>query len=139
MKTWMSSKLIWLLGFLTAFLAPIQGVMIATGVIIMIDFTLGIMAAVKSGGWGNINSKRMSNTLIKMLAYQLLIITSYIMKLYFLPVMPIVEITTGFIGIIELLSIAENFTKVTGQDFITYIRKFIMDKVKPEDDRIKKS
>jgi hypothetical protein len=131
MKSWLSSKLVWLVGFLVAFLSPIQALMIATGTIITIDFIFGILAAKKKGIL--INSKRMSHTLIKMLTYQLLIITSYLMKLYFIPIIPIVEITSGFIGIVELLSISENFTVITGKNFITYIRHIIYDKVKQGD------
>lgn len=129
MINYLQNKIIWLGGFLIAFTAPIQELMIATGVIILIDFIFGISAAVKNKV--PITSKRMSNTVTKLIAYNLLIISAYLMQLYFLKRLPVVEMTTGFIGVIELLSIGENFSKLTGHNFISYIKKIIISKMKP--------
>lgn len=128
MKEFLTNKTIWLFGFLGAFLAPVMDALIATGILIMIDFVFGLAAAKKRGD--DINSKRMSQTIIKMLAYQLLLVTSFISEKYLISKMPIVEITTGFIAVVELLSIAENFTVITGHDFLSYLKKMVFDKMK---------
>ena len=131
MREYLGNKMIYLIGGLSTFLAPIASVMIAVGVLIMIDFIMGIIAARKTGD--KINSKKMSNTLIKMLVYQLLIITSHLIELYLVPWLPILKITLSFIGIIEFLSIGENFTKITKKNFVKYIKDFIQSKLKSND------
>ena len=130
MKDYLGTKMIYMMGALSTFFAPIAVVMLAVGVLIMIDFIFGILSAKKNNE--KITSKRMSDTLIKMVVYQLLIITSHLVELYLVPYLPLLKVTLSFIGIIEFLSIGESFTKITGKNFIKYIRDFIKSKFKPE-------
>lgn len=131
MNGYISNKMIYIMGALSTFFAPIATVMLAVGILIMIDFIMGILAARKRGE--KISSKKMSDTIIKMVVYQLLIITSHLTELYLVPWLPILKITLSFIGVVEFLSIGENFTKITGKNFIKYIRDYIKDKLKSSD------
>jgi phage-related holin len=114
--------------FLTAFFAPIKASMIAVGVIITLDFIFGIMAAKKRKE--KIESKKMSRTLVKMLVYQMLIISAHLCEHYLVDFIPFTQITLGFIAIIEFYSIGEAFTTITGQNFISYAKNIIMAKLK---------
>jgi len=114
---------------LLTFLSPISGIIISIGVLITIDFILGIIAAFKTKT--SINSTRMADTLIKVFAYQLLILSSFIVETQMADWLPLVQITSSFIGITELLSIGENFQKITGIGFVTYLKEQITKYGKP--------
>jgi phage-related holin len=114
--------------FLAAFFAPIKASMIAVGVIITLDFIFGLMAAKKRKE--KIESKKMSRTLVKMLVYQLLVISAHLCEHYLVDFIPFTQITLGFIAIIEFYSIGEAFTTITGENFISYAKSIIMAKLK---------
>ena len=116
-----------------AFFAPIQIAMIAAGALIGIDTLFGVIAAKKEGK--KIESRKLSRVLIKMLAYQLLIISAHITQVYLVPAIPLVNITLTYIGISEFMSIGENFTIITGKNFIKFIKDYLttkLNKVKEE-------
>lgn len=106
-----------------SYLQPIEGSLIAVGVLITIDLAMGIAAARKEGI--QIKSKRLFDTVTKLLVYQLLIIAAFITETNLADWLPLTKITTSFIGITELVSVGENFTKVTGLPFITYLKNVI--------------
>lgn len=135
MKDLMTTKLVWLFGCMATFIIPIREAMIATAVLIVIDLIMGVAAAVAKGGFYAINSKELSRTLIKMFSYQVIIISAHLIKLYFLPLLPIVEVTLAFIGVTELLSIGENFYTLTGQNFAYWLKTYLFDKMKQSDIR----
>lgn len=93
---------------------------------------MGILSSVKRKV--KITSKKLSKTLIKLMVYQLLIITGYITENYLLKSIPLLSITLGFIGVIEFLSIGENFTQITGLPFIKFLKEqiFKFSKIKEE-------
>tara|TARA_R110002020_G_scaffold358891_3_gene571660 strand:- start:914 stop:1294 length:381 start_codon:yes stop_codon:yes gene_type:complete len=122
----MKSTILYFLTFLTAFFAGIKASMIAVGFLIFIDTVLGMMAAYKVKE--KISSRKFSRVLIKMLAFQLLIISAHIVNLYLFKALPLVEITLGFLSVHEFLSIAESFTKLTGMPFVSYIKEIIQSK-----------
>ena len=123
----MTTKITYILTFLVTFFAGIQTSLIATGVLIVIDTLLGLLAARKTKT--PIQSRKLARVLTKMLAYQLLIISAEIVHLYLFPQLPIVNVTLGFIAVTEFLSIAENFTILTGKNFIKYIRDYLTNKL----------
>lgn len=102
--------------------------MCAVGALVVIDFIFGIIAAKKQGE--KIESKKMSRTLVKMLIYQLLIITAHICEKYLVDFIPFVQITLGFLAVVEFYSIGESFSKITGMNFISYIKNIVMGKLK---------
>ena len=115
---------------LSAFFIPLYPVMIATTTLIVIDTIFGILAAKKRGR--KITSKRMSHVLIKMLVYNLLIITGALVEIYTIPWMPVIKIIVSFIGMVELFSIGESFTVITDKPFLTYIKQHLFKNFKIE-------
>lgn len=123
LKSIITGKLKYLLGLLLVFLAPIIPAMIAVCILIGIDFIMGLFAAVKTKV--KITSSKMSQTLIKLLVYQLLIFASYLTMIYLMPWFPLVKIVLAFIGMTEFLSIGEKFTLITGLPFVKFLRGMI--------------
>ena len=114
----------YLLAVFVTFFAPISSVMIAILFLMLIDFICGIFAAKKRGE--KISSKKMKNSIIKLFLYQLSIITGHLIFLYFIPVIPWVNIIAGLIGVTEILSIFENISQVTNTNFIKVIKDNII-------------
>ena len=108
-------------------LAPVKIAMIATGVLIFLDLLMGLFAAHKQGI--KIESRKLKFTLVKMIVYQLLIISAFISEKYLIDVIPFVKITLGFIATVEFTSVAENFQKITGLPFFKFVKEFIQEKL----------
>ncbi len=106
--------------------------MLAVGVLISIDLIFGLIAAKKNKE--KITSKKLSQTIIKMFVYQLLIISSYITQTYLMPFFPLLKITIAFIGMTEFLSLSESFQKITGLEFIKFIKDKMMSSFKKYSD-----
>lgn len=70
MKTYLLNAFAGLLLFFT----PIQGLVIAVGLIVMLDTFTGVFKSVKLRGWSSIRSRTLSNIISKMLLYEMCII-----------------------------------------------------------------
>ena len=93
-------------------LSPIQATMITVGVLITADLITGIIAAWKRGE--TIQSSKLRNTIIKMVIYQLAIISAFLLETFILKSGDIiVKVVAGTIGITEFKSIIENLEKGT--------------------------
>jgi hypothetical protein len=106
------------LGFV-AFLAPIQGVMIATGFLIFVDTFTGIWRSLKAGQ--RITSGKLGTTLSKLVLYQVLIVTALVMQLHLIPLIPVVSLVAAAIAAREGLSVFENVSSITGTDFVSLL------------------
>lgn len=127
MKTYLS----YFFGAIGLFLAPIQGLMIAVGMAIVLDTFFGIYRSIKVRGWKFITSRRLSEIVSKMLLYQLCIICLYAIDFFLLS-----EISNKFFSVefmatkmcavflifIEGVSIKENFEMATGYDVWALIK-----------------
>lgn len=102
-----------------ALLAPIKSTMIAAGVLIAVDLACGIWRAVKSGE--PITSNGIRRTITKLVAYQMAIVTAFIMEKYMLDFIPVVKAVSGLIAITEAKSIFENLKVITGVDFLSLV------------------
>ena len=105
---------------LIAFFTPIIPALIVAGILITIDTITGIAAAKKNKE--KIKSRTLSRVLGKMLAYYLLIIAAHLTEIYLFPELPFLRITLAYIGVVEFFSISENFSKITGKNFIKYVK-----------------
>jgi hypothetical protein len=128
----MKQQLLYFLTSICLFLAPIQGLMIAVGMAIILDTFFGIYRAVKVKGWIFITSRRLSEIVSKMLLYQCSMISLYVMDFFFLS-----DLTFNLFSIefmftklaaivfifIEMVSLKENFEKATGLDVWALIKK----------------
>lgn len=113
-----------------AFFAPIHQLMFLTGVLLVIDFITGIWAAKKRGE--PITSKAMKRSVNKFLAYQLLLITAFIIQDYFTVNLgiPFVKLCSSLLGLTELKSIAENLKFITGLDILKVLVGKVKDAIK---------
>jgi hypothetical protein len=109
------------------FLAPIGEVMIAMYVLLGIDFVVGVWASLKLDP-KSFSARRMRGTIDKGLIYSLCIIASHIVQTEFIPIVPLVRIFVGFIGLTELRSIYENASKITGLKILEHMKGFLKKK-----------
>lgn len=113
-------NIVYFIGLFFALITPIKDVMFVVGVLVVVDTLFGLAAAKKLKI--NIESRKLGRVITKLLAYQLLIISAVLVN-NIAENIPFVKITAGFIGVVEFLSIGENFTKLTGLKFISYLKK----------------
>lgn len=117
----MKTTFAYILGSTLAFFAPVAGIVYAVGAFIMLDTLLGIMAANKMGE--KIESKKLSKVVWKMLMYQAVILTFFVMDVNIVgdllgSIVNTPYVLTKTVGValiaIEFKSIDENIEKMTG-------------------------
>jgi hypothetical protein len=92
---------------------PVVPMLLTIGVLIVIDFLVGIYRAFKMNE--QITSRKMGNTISKMFLYQLTIISLFLFETYILMnILPVTKIGAALISITELKSIDESVEKMTG-------------------------
>lgn len=117
-----------------AFLAPIKFLLILVGISIAVDTIIGIWGAVKKGGWPAFSSKKLRRFAPKIIVYNLVVITMYIMDIYLLGEimklfidipLAVTKFTTLTLISIEIFSIDETLRKVNGRGIWYYLKKLI--------------
>ena len=113
----------WVLACMSIFL-PIRELMLTIGFLVGADMVVGIWKALKTGQ--KIRSRRMSDTITKMLLYQLAIVSGFLIEKYIITdILPIAKLIGSVIAIIEFKSIVESIESVTGQNLWTKIKEVI--------------
>ncbi len=113
----------WILACMSIFL-PIKELMLTIGFLVGADMVVGIWKALKTGQ--QIRSRRMSDTITKMLLYQLAIVSGFLIEKYIITdMLPIAKLIGSVIAIIEFKSIVESIESVTGQNLWTKIKEVI--------------
>ena len=113
----------WVLACMSIFL-PIRELMLTIGFLVGADMVVGIWKALKTGQ--QIRSRRMSDTITKMLLYQLAIVSGFLIEKYIITdMLPIAKLIGSVIAIIEFKSIVESIESVTGQNLWTKIKEVI--------------
>ncbi len=113
----------WILACMSIFL-PIRELMLTIGFLVGADMVVGIWKALKTGQ--QIRSRRMSDTITKMLLYQLAIVSGFLIEKYIITdMLPIAKLIGSVIAIIEFKSIIESIESVTGQNLWTKIKEVI--------------
>ena len=113
----------WVLACMSIFL-PIKELMLTVGFLVGADMVVGIWKAMKTGQ--QIRSRRMSDTITKMLLYQLAIVSGFLIEKYIITdMLPIAKLIGSVIAIIEFKSIVESIESVTGQNLWTKIKEVI--------------
>jgi hypothetical protein len=110
-----------------AVIAPIQTAMLACGFLIGMDLLFALLAAKKNGE--KIESKKLKITAIKMLVYNLFLISGFIAETYLSSYIPFVKIIVTYLSSVEIFSISESFQKITGLPILKYIKEQIMNKL----------
>jgi hypothetical protein len=109
----MKQYLSYLFVSLLAVFAPVIPLLLTIGCLITIDFIIGIYRAFKMKEV--ITSRKMGNTISKMLLYQLTILSLFVFETYILQgLLPVTKIGAGMISVTELKSIDESVEKMTG-------------------------
>lgn len=114
---------VWLLASLSIFL-PIKPLIITVGFLCIADMIVGIWKALKKSE--PISSKRMSDTITKLMLYQLAIISGFLIETYVIDaIVPITKTIGTVISIIEFKSIVESIESVTGKKLLSAIKTAI--------------
>ena len=114
---------VWLFASLAVFL-PIKELMLTIGFLVSADLVVGIWKAIKTKQ--RIRSRRMSDTVTKLLLYQLAIMSGFLIETFIInELIPITKLIATVIAIIEFKSIVESIEAVTGKDLWSKIKTII--------------
>jgi hypothetical protein len=113
----------WLLASLAVFL-PIKELMLTIGFLVASDMVVGIWKALKLKQ--RIRSRRMSDTVTKLLLYQIAIMSGFLIETFIISeLIPITKLVATVIAVIEFKSIIESIESVTGKDLWSKIKTII--------------
>lgn len=127
MRDWIINHFNLLCVSVITILTPICPLMLTVGSLIIIDFIFGISRSIKLYGLESITSRKMSNTISKMLLYNLVVITVYLLEIHLIQTgLPLAKMAAGLIGLTEAKSIDESFTSIFGWSFWGKLRKIIL-------------
>jgi len=113
----------WLLASLAVFL-PIKELMLTIGFLVGADMVVGIWKALKLKQ--RIRSRRMSDTVTKLLLYQIAIMSGFLIESFIIAeLIPITKLVATVIAVIEFKSIIESIESVTGKDLWSRIKTII--------------
>lgn len=120
---------------LVAFLSPIHGLLLAVGVMILMDTLLGIIKSIKLDGWESITSRRASVIISKFLLYQLTVLTFFIIdynlineftKLHYQNNYLLTKLITISLCFVEAKSIDENIKAIFGFSIWTNLKEVLI-------------
>jgi len=80
----MKTSIINILTGLLLFFAPIQGLVIAVGLIIILDTFTGIFKSIKLRGWKSVRSRKLSHIVSKLLLYEMCLLLLYPVDVFIL-------------------------------------------------------
>lgn len=104
--------------------APIKATLITVMVLAMADLVAGILAA--RARKEAITSSGLKRTIIKVLAYEVVVMLGYLTEQYMTgDLVPVVKVLAGLIGITELKSIIENMQDISGVPLMSILAKKI--------------
>ncbi len=124
MKTWLLNHLNSCFVAIIAVIAPVKALLLTIGFLIAVDFIFGLWRAKKCNE--EITSRKMSNTVSKMILYNLAILSVYLLDKHIIQTgLSLEKIAAGLIGIIEIKSVDESFSKIFGFSLWDKIAKAI--------------
>lgn len=124
MKTLLEAALLSVL----AVFAPIKGMLIVTGVLILSDLVLGLSAAYRRKE--PITSAGFRRTLVKLVVYEFALAIGYLAEHYLLSEVPITKLISGVVALTECKSILENLNSISGMDLF----KSVLEKLGSQND-----
>ena len=107
--------------FLSIYFTPIWISLLIIGVFIFADVATALWKAKRNNI--PIRSKRLRDTIGKMIAYMIALMVSHMFQLHFMPIVPVLQIIAVFIASAELKSIMENLGAITNLDFWSIIKE----------------
>ncbi len=109
--------------YLSIFFAPIYAAIASVIFLVLADTFTGVYAAYKQNE--KITSRKLGNIITKILLYNLALISSHVAMVNLIPLIPLVQLCSGTIAIIEIKSIFENINKATKIDFWASVKLFL--------------
>lgn len=109
-----------------AVLSPIHGVLIATLILIALDTFTGVWRAKVRGE--KITSNGFRRTITKIVAYNLAILTGFVIQTFMIPAIAITSLIAAAIAVTEGKSILENLSEITGVDLLSAVKEKLMGK-----------
>jgi len=98
---------------IVAVLAPVKPLCLTTGFLILVDMLFGIWRAKKCKE--KITSRKMGNTISKIVLYNIMVISVYLLNKYVIDTgLPLEKFAAGILGLVELRSIDESWIKIYG-------------------------
>ena len=125
-----------------AIFAPVTPIVYTMMVLVFLDFVTGTLKSFHESGrrvcfcretFAHITSAGLGRTIMKMLAYYILIVAAFIIGTFVIPIesgVMITKVVTSTIAIRELISIVENLTPWIGDNFIVTLRNILKGGVK---------
>lgn len=100
--------------------APIQSVLVTLAVLVTADFITGVWAAVRRKE--PITSAQMRRSLSKIICYELVVAISFLSEKYLIgDVLPLTKMVVTLISLVELKSLMENVSTITGTNILSAI------------------
>lgn len=106
---------------LAVFFAPIQTTLIAISLLIIFDAITGIGASLKKGE--KFSSAKMFNSIVKLVFYGLLIITSRMIEQHLVTTLPLVELSVYMVVAYEFTSFLENVGIIVERDVFKWFKE----------------
>ncbi len=116
---------IWALTVSWAFIAPVHTLIVATGLLVLFDMVTGIAKAIKTQQ--KVTSNRMRHTIGKGIAYQIAILTGFLIDTVMGMELMASRVIAGVICLVEGKSVLENIEAMTGIS----IWSALIEKLKP--------
>lgn len=105
---------------LLGFLAPIEGVILTTLGLVLVDMITGLGASYKQSI--PLTSYGLKRTVIKLFVYELAILLAFVVGLYLTgPTLPVLHLVSSLIGLTELKSVLENLNIIGGGSLLNSI------------------
>lgn len=122
-----------ILGWIAVFLTPVWEILFAVGALLMTDLITGIWASMKEKK--KIKSSRLRESVTKSASYLIAISAAYVTQTFLIhDALPIIHITSGLIGVTEILSIYENLSRISGVPFANKLKEILQPKKEEEKD-----
>lgn len=122
-----------ILGWIAVFLTPVWEILFAVGALLMTDLITGIWASIKEKK--KVKSSRLRESVTKSASYLIAISAAYVTQTFLIhDALPIIHITSGLIGVTEILSIYENLSRISGVPFANKLKEILQPKKEEEKD-----
>lgn len=115
---------------LIAFLMPVKMAMAAVIGLVALDLISGLLAAPHRKQ--KVTSEGLKRTIVKLFVYEIVIALALVTETYLTQdLIPLVKLSTSYIGITELKSILENIEDITGVPVLKTIIDSLVARLKP--------
>ena len=117
MKSWLINHLNLIFAVILSIFAPVIPLILTVLFLVVVDFILGVYRAYRTDP-KSVTSRKMSNTIGKILIYISTILALFLLEKYILDsILPITKMVVALISFVEIKSIDESFKLLLGYSF----------------------